>query len=118
MDTRLSRVMERLVTDLSKRPRLPALAKEAGISIRQLELLFHTQTGKPFSAFYRELRMAHAQQALAMTDDLVKQVAAQLGYRTVAVFCRDFKRVVGCTAMEFRRHIRKGRLQKKSIDSH
>ena len=108
MDTRLKCVIERLVSDLSKRPRLPALAEEAGISVRMLELLFRTQTGKPFSVFYRELRIAIAEKLLSRTDDAVKQIAAQLGYRAVEVFCRDFKRVAGCSAIEFRHRIRKG----------
>jgi len=116
MDTRLKCVIERLVSDLSKRPRLPALAKEAGLSVRMLELLFRTQTGKPFAVFYRELRIAIAEQLLGRTEDPVKQIAAQLGYRAVEVFCRDFKRVAGCTAIEFRRRAQKRRLQKKSID--
>ena len=116
MDNRLSRVIERLSSKPSERPRLSGLAQEAGLSVRMLELLFKTQTGKPFAVFYRELRIRLAKELLRKSDAPVKEIASQLGYKAVEVFCRDFKRVSGCTAIEFRRRSRKEKLQKKSID--
>ena len=116
MDPRLVRVIERLVSEPSQRPRLPELAKEIGLSVRSLELLFITHTGKPFATYYRELRMGLAREMLGKTNRQVKEVASSLGYRAVEVFCRDFQRESGCTALEYRSRIRKELLQKKSIE--
>ena len=116
MDSRLIRVIERLASSPAERPRLPELAKEIGMSVRMLELLFTTHTGKAFSAYYRELRITLAKELLARTCKPVKVIASRLGYKAVEVFCRDFKRECGCTALEYRSRFPKERLQKKSIE--
>jgi len=116
MDPRLIGAIEILSSSPSERLHLPELAKRVGLSIRMLELLFKTHTGKPFAIYYRDLRMTLAKDLLAKTHKPVKVISSRLGYRAVEVFCRDFKRVCGCTALEFRRRSRKGLLQNKSID--
>jgi transcriptional regulator GlxA family with amidase domain len=107
MDARLIRVIEFLSSNPSERPRLPELAKRAGISVRMLELLFKTHTGKPFATYYRDLRITLAMDLLARTNKPIKVISSRLGYKAVEVFCRDFKRVAGCTALEYRAHNRK-----------
>ena len=116
MDPRLIRVIESLSSNPSARPRLPELAKQVGISVRMLELLFKTHTGKPFAIYYRDLRITLAKDLLARTDKPVKVISSRLGYKAVEVFCRDFKRVCGCTALEYRSRSRKDQLQNKSIE--
>ena len=102
MDGRLVFVMAKLANNMEERPRLPTLAREAGLSVRMLEQLFVNQAGKPFSACYRELRITLAKELLARTCQPVKVIASLLGYRAVEVFCRDFRRECGCTALEYR----------------
>jgi transcriptional regulator GlxA family with amidase domain len=116
MDSRLIRLIERLASNPSERPRLPELAREFGMSVRMLELLFTKHTGKPFTTYYRELRIRLAKELLARSCKPVKVIALRLGYKAVEVFCRDFKRECGCTALEYRVRSRKERLQKKSIE--
>jgi AraC-like DNA-binding protein len=112
MDERLDRVIEGLSNRLCERPRLTRLAREAGISVRLLEFLFLRDTGRPFVVFYRELRMKAARELLRRTNQPVKEIASRLGYRAAEVFCRDFKRTTGVTAIEFRLRSRKGSLRK------
>ena len=116
MDPRLIRVIETLTSNPSERPHLPELADQAGISVRMLELLFKNETGRPFATYYRELRIALAKDLLTKTNKPVKVISSRLGYKAVEVFCRDFKRVCGCTGLEYRRRSRKELLQKKSIE--
>ena len=116
MDPRLIRVIETLSSNPSERPRLPELAKQIGISVRMLELLFTTHTGKPFATYYRDLRITLAKDLLSRTDKPVKVISSRLGYKAVEIFCRDFKRVCGCTALEYRTRSRKVLLQNKSIE--
>ena len=106
MDSRLARVMEKIASDPSQRYRLPKLAKEAGLSIRMLELLFVKHSGMPFTAYYRKQRIALAKDLLRRTSKPVKVISSRLGYRAVEVFCRDFRRESGCTALEYRRRCR------------
>ena len=106
MDSRLIRIIEILASNPAERPRLPKLAEQAGVSVRTLELLFKTCTGKPFSIYYRELRIALAKELLVKTDKPVKVISSRLGYQAVEVFCRDFKRVTGRTPLEYRRRNR------------
>ena len=115
MDSRLVRAIELLAINPAKRIRLPQLSRHVGLSVRMLELLFKTQTGKPFAHYYRDLRVALATDLLKKTDQPVKVIASRLGYRAVEVFCRDFKRVCRRTPLEYRTFCRKVKLQKKSI---
>jgi len=116
MDSRLIRVIEILSSNPSERLHLPELAKQIGISVRMLELLFKTHAGKPFALYYRDLRITLAKDLLAKTNKPVKVISSRLGYKAVEVFCRDFKRVCGCTAIEYRQRSRKVSLQNKSIE--
>jgi transcriptional regulator GlxA family with amidase domain len=77
------------------------------MSVRTLESLFTKQTGKPFSTYYRELRIRLAKEQLARSSKPVKVIASRLGYKAAEVFCRDFKRECGCTALEYRSRCRK-----------
>jgi transcriptional regulator GlxA family with amidase domain len=116
VDSRLIRAIETLSSDPSQRMRLPELARQTGLSVRMLELLFQIHTEKTFSHYYRDLRIAIAKDMLANTDEPVKVISPSLGYKAVEVFCRDFKRVCGHTPLEFRRRCRQVSLQNKSID--
>ena len=102
MDSRLIRAIEILSSNPSERMSLPELAQRVGLSVRMLELLFKTDTGRPFALYYRDLRITLAKDLLAKTDKPVKVISSRLGYTAVEVFCRDFKRVCNCTALEFR----------------
>ena len=102
MDRRVAHTIEKLAKSSSPKVLLPTLAKEVNLSPRRLESLFKSQTGMTFVAFRRELRMGRARELLAETFKSIKEIAADLGYNAVEVFCRDFKRIHACTATEFR----------------
>jgi transcriptional regulator GlxA family with amidase domain len=116
MDVRLNSVIERLSSRPSERPHLRNLARQLRIGVRTLESLFKAHTGQPFTTFCRALRISRAKSLLAETDEPVKVIAFTLGYTAVEVFCRDFKRLSGCTAVEYRLRSRQQSLQKKSIE--
>src|SRR5690349_21036242 len=102
MDSRLVRAIELLTVNPAKRVLLPQLARQVGLSVRMLELLFKTQKGKGFARYYRDMRMALAVDQIKKTEQPIKVIASRLGYRAVEVFCRDFKRVYRCTPREYR----------------
>ena len=102
MHPRLAQAVQKLADNHCHKTSLSGLSKEVGLSPRHLEFLFKTQAGITFVAFCRELRMRHARQRLAETSEPIKEIAFSLGYKSVEVFCRDFKRLNGCTATEYR----------------
>lgn len=121
MHLRLAQAVQKLTDDPCRKTSLSGLAKEVGLSPRHLEFLFKTQAEITFVAFCSELRMRHARQRLAETSEPIKEIAFSLGYKSVEVFCREFKRVNGCTATEFRslsgkRQSNLGNRQLNSVD--
>jgi AraC-like DNA-binding protein len=65
-------------------------------------MLFKSQTGTNFAAFYREMRIQRAKRLLTETAESINEIAFELGYDAVKAVCRDFRRVVGCPATQFR----------------
>ena len=112
MDHRLDRIIKRVSANPTQKFHLSNLAKEVGLTERRVEQLFKAEMGTTFVAYYRALRMKWARTLLRDTAKPIKEVASDLGYRAVEVFCRDFKRAHGCTAGEFRGRSRNHRRQK------
>ena len=48
-------------------------------------------------------RIDTAKNRLCNSDESIHQLAADLGYRNVTHFCRQFKKITGLTPMEFRK---------------
>jgi transcriptional regulator GlxA family with amidase domain len=76
------------------RPRA-ALAKEAGISLRQLERLFRHHIGRGIHGHYRFLRLERARQLLRETTFPVLDVALATGFASSSQFARAYKRAFG-----------------------
>jgi AraC-like DNA-binding protein len=93
----------RLVKNPSKRYSLPMFAKEIGLSIRQVQFLFKSQTGMTFVAFTRALRIQLVCTLLIETSKSIKEIGALAGYRSTETLCHDFKKVKGCRPSEFRK---------------
>ena len=75
-----------LANDFSAR----RIARELGISSRQLQRIFRARLHTSPALWLREQRLLRAQQLLA-TSCSVKTVAYSLGFTHVSQFCRDFK---------------------------
>jgi AraC-like DNA-binding protein len=84
---------ERIVSslDLSKAALARVLARAIGCSLRQM---------------WRAARIQCATQALALTDEHVRQIAFQLGYTHATEFDRDFVRALNVAPTGFRRLLR------------
>jgi transcriptional regulator GlxA family with amidase domain len=76
------------------RPRA-ALARAAGISLRQLERLFHRQIGHGIHAHYRWLRLERARQLLRETTLPVLDVALATGFASASQFARAYGKAFG-----------------------
>ncbi len=72
-----------------------ALAREAGISLRQLERLFQHHIGRGIHGHYRFLRLERARQLLRETTLPVLDVALATGFASSSQFARAYKQAFG-----------------------
>jgi transcriptional regulator GlxA family with amidase domain len=72
-----------------------ALAKSAGISLRQLERLFHRHIGHGIHSHYRWLRLERARQLLRETTLPVLDVALATGFSSSSQFARAYTKAFG-----------------------
>ncbi|MDO3409963.1 AraC family transcriptional regulator [Saccharibacillus sp. CPCC 101409] len=85
---------------------LDMIAGKLGITGPYLSTYYKEKTGTNFSEYILSVRMHKATEMLRETDLKIQEIAALVGYYTVASFNRVFKRFTGITPSEFRRHHR------------
>lgn len=101
-DPRIERAAA-LLTDRFKEPfRLPALARECGLSVSRLSHLFREELGKTPGRFVEERRLAHAAHLLRRTPLRVGEIAAECGFADPFYFTNRFRRFHGTSPTRFR----------------
>jgi transcriptional regulator GlxA family with amidase domain len=71
------------------------LARRAGISVRQLERLFHRHLDRSIGAHYLALRLEHARRLLRQTSLSVLETALACGFASAAHFSRSYRAQFG-----------------------
>lgn len=82
--------------------RLEDAARPLGISAEYLRHLFPQHTGKSFSAWLTELRVARARELLAQSPLPLKAIARLCGFANERYFCTVFRKAAGLTPGEYR----------------
>ncbi|QND66396.1 AraC family transcriptional regulator [Mesorhizobium loti] len=83
--------------------RADALAKEAGMTLRSMQRLFHEYVGVSPTWLLRRYRLQEAARLLAESSPLrLAELASDLGYFDQAHLARDFGRLFGCSPKEYR----------------
>lgn len=83
---------------------LTQLAEKMELTPNYFSKVFHDRTGKTFSAYLTEVRIAQAKRILLVRRDvLVKDVAIMVGYFSYRHFTNVFKKMTGCYPSEFRK---------------
>lgn len=77
------------------------LAKLCGISLRHLERVFLVRFGQSPKMWLDEKRIERAQ-SLITAGCSIKEIAAQLGYKRIGHFCRQFKQFKLLRPSQFR----------------
>ncbi|MEO5693369.1 MAG: helix-turn-helix transcriptional regulator [Usitatibacter sp.] len=95
-DTRLARLCDLLLSDLSSTAAIAELGREVGLSERSVIRLFPRETGLSFGRWQQQARLL---KAFALFDDGrgVTQVALELGYSSPGAFTKMFRRQLGVT---------------------
>ena len=105
-DLKILRVIDLMERHIEEPIGLPALAKKADISQRQMERLFKSQVQMSPIQFYIRLRLQQARRLLHQSSMSVLQVAVASGFGTAEHFSRSYKSEFGVSPSEDRRIVR------------
>lgn len=85
---------------------LDNLAETAKLSVNSLIRTFNQATGMPPIEYLLRLRIRHSMELLTGSDMSITDIAFEVGFNDSNYFARQFKRINGMTASEFRRRHR------------
>jgi len=98
-------VFELLEQNLDQALRLRAVAHAVSMNATSFSRYFRDKIGLTFSKFVRNMKVSHAATYLEDSDTPISEVAAMLGFQSVATFIRSFKNVTGFTPSAYRQNI-------------
>lgn len=99
----ISRFQEILQAEIGSPLTVGELAERLSVSAEHLARVFKQHTGTPPHAHIQHAKMLAACGMLKASTLSVKEIAFRVGFETAASFARTFRRVVGCTPVQFRR---------------
>jgi AraC family carnitine catabolism transcriptional activator len=94
-DEKLLAVLRAMEANLERPIPRPALARSAGVSLRQLERLFRRHVGRSIHEHYRALRLERARLLLRESPLAVIDVAVVTGFGSASQFSRAYRRAYG-----------------------
>ena len=106
-EPRVRRALLLMEQNLTQRLPTRAVARELGISVRQLERLCRRHFGVGPAALYRQMRMRFAHWLIENTNRPVIEIAIEAGFNDGAHFCRQFKGTYGLPPSRHRRKARR-----------
>lgn len=104
-----SQAAEYLKHNFSYPVKTEQLALQIGVSRSYLYKTFINCCGKSIQEYLMELRLSEARRLLESTSRSITDIAYSCGFTDSPSFCRQFKKTVGCTPLQFRNG--KNRLQ-------
>lgn len=84
------------------------LAQKVGLSVRQVERLFHKYLDTRPMRYYLALRLARARLLLTQTDRSILDVALACGFETASHFSKCFHSAYSRTPSSYRQSLRRG----------
>lgn len=87
------------------------VAKEVGLSARQMERVFKSSTGQSPANYYRELRLRAARQRVIYTADSLTAIALSVGYNSTTTLTRYYRDAFGLSPQEERRKVNQFRVE-------
>ncbi len=96
-------VTEYLKSHYHENVSIAALARQAGMSVRQLERRFQNTFRTTPRHYVMKLRILAACESLLNTDQSITQIALKVGFYDHAAFSRQFSRVMGLSPRAYRK---------------
>ncbi|GAB4188711.1 MAG: hypothetical protein Tsb002_15150 [Wenzhouxiangellaceae bacterium] len=104
---RLRRAKAFVLQHLEEPLSLGRVAAEIGLSRTYFSKYFYDKTGLRYSEWLMQTRVEHATRMLREQDFSIAHVAGRSGYQDMRTFERNFKRVTGMTAMQYKKTYRR-----------
>jgi AraC-like DNA-binding protein len=98
----IDEVMALMQTNYFRPITLEEMARKACMTKGSFCRSFRKKTGKTYAESLNEIRLGHICRLLAETRDTVSEIAYRAGYQNIHHFHRYFKRVKGCTPLQWR----------------
>ena len=112
VNQRLAGIVHTMEAHLETPLTTEALAKRAGISVRQIERLMRETLGETPSRYYLKLRLQAARNHLFYGDMPIAEISQVCGFSSPAVLSRAFRHHFGVSPREFRRQFSADRLER------
>ncbi|MCF3945157.1 GlxA family transcriptional regulator [Acidiphilium sp. AL] len=107
-DPALARAIGFMETSLTEPLPIETIARQAGLSVRNLQLRFHAQLGMSPYGYYLNLRLAAARRMLQQTRNSVAETAAAYAFGSASAFARAFRSRYGVSPIDARRQASEG----------
>ena len=82
---------------------LESVAFKFQLSVSYLSRFFKEQSGTTFTQYVQDLRMNEVKRLLKETNQPIKDIVVEVGYKDVANFTRKFKKIIGVTPGQYRK---------------
>lgn len=105
VDRRIQILVRLLENNLNKQIAIAEIAKLVNLSPSRLAHLFKEEMELSIQQYITQLRLAKAKRQLETSFLSVKEIAASVGFSSVARFVACFKNVVGSTPSQYRKHL-------------
>jgi AraC-like DNA-binding protein/mannose-6-phosphate isomerase-like protein (cupin superfamily) len=102
---RISPALNHISDNYTRRIKVAILAKLCGTSVETLRRLFRKSLGKSPEGYIQHLRIRTAVAFLEGTSDPIGDIAANVGYRTVSCFNRQFMKIMKISPRGWRKGI-------------
>lgn len=99
----IEQVQQFISSNLSRDISLTDAAALVHLNPSYLSQLFKQQTGGKFVDYVIEMRMEEAKKLLIKTSLRVSEIAERLGYGDISYFSSTFKKLIGCSPLEYRK---------------
>lgn len=99
----LNRAMDLLRNNIAQSVRISAVAGSLNISTVTLCRLFQERFRKSPKEYLQEIRMERARKLLSSTDEPIKQIAQETGFRSASFFTKSFRELTGLSPSDWRK---------------
>lgn len=102
-DKSLNRLLDYVNQNYMHNIKLKDISDELGYTPSYLSSMFTSKLGIPFSKYLQNIRLAHACDLLANTQDTIETIAEKCSYTDIKFFRRVFKCKLNMSPSEFRK---------------
>ncbi len=104
----ISKIPERMASNLLEPPTIPQMAKEFGINETKLKKGFKFIYGIPVYQYFRKMKLVKAMDLLLGTSLPVGEIAFRCGYASQGQFGAAIKKECGVTPLQLRKQVIRG----------